>query len=285
MRNLRWLGCLLFVFMAVGQVATAEKAATLQKPTGYINDYASLLSAEEQHQMEALCVEIHDKTKAQVFVVTVNSLDGVSIEEFANDLFHTWKIGEKKTDRGALLLFASTDRKYRIEVGYGLEGILNDAKVGDIGRTMVPSLKAGNYDKALGAGLDGVAQVIADDSKVELIGLGQQQAAAATESTQDPSVPETAQNSPAAFFWAFGLFMLVLIVLFLLAVVATRWAARRTAGWARSVSAGSSSSGFGASGGDSFSSGGDSGSSSSSGDSFSGGDGGDSGGGGASGSW
>ena len=137
MRNHRWLLYLLTILGFVALPLHAEKVAQLPKPTGYIDDYANVLSPNAKSDMEAICVELHNKTKAQIFVVTINTLDGESIEPYSNDLFHTWTIGEKKTDRGALILLAAHDHKYRIEVGYGLEGILNDAKVGDIGRAMV----------------------------------------------------------------------------------------------------------------------------------------------------
>jgi len=137
-------------------------------PTGYIDDYAGVFSDSSKSDMESLCSEVHDKTRAQIFVVTVKSLDGASVDQFANDLFHHWKIGEKKTDRGVLLLFAIQDHKYRYEVGYGLEGILNDAKVGDMRRAMVPSLKSKDYDTAITGAVDSVAQVIAADAKVTL---------------------------------------------------------------------------------------------------------------------
>src|ERR1700689_872576 len=116
MRNLRRLSSLLL--FAATLPACAEKVTTLPAPTGYIDDYAAVLSAPAKTELEQRCRDLHDQTGAQVFVVTVKTLDGAPIETFANDLFRKWKIGEKKTDRGVLLLFAITDRQRRIEVGY-----------------------------------------------------------------------------------------------------------------------------------------------------------------------
>jgi uncharacterized protein len=121
--------------------------------------------------MESLCRELHEKTKAQVFIVTVNTTEDEPVETFANHLFAKWKIGEKKTDRGILMLFAIRDRQRWIEVGYGLEGILNDAKVGDIGRTMVPALQAANYDDAAGTALRQITQIVATDAGATLDAL------------------------------------------------------------------------------------------------------------------
>ena len=78
------------------------------------------------------------------------------------------EMGKKGSDRGVLVLLAVDDHKYRIDVGYGLEGILNDAKVGDIGRAMVPALRAQDYDSAILGAVGRVAQVIATDAHVTL---------------------------------------------------------------------------------------------------------------------
>ena len=77
---------------------------------------------------------------------------GEPIENFATALEDKWKVGKKGTDRGLLLIFATNDRKYRIEVGYGLEGILPDGRVGDIGRQIVPYLQQNDYDGAVTVG-------------------------------------------------------------------------------------------------------------------------------------
>ena len=102
-------------------------------------------------------------------MVTVKTIDGdQSIEEFATALEDKWKVGAKGTDRGVLMLFVMTPRRGRIEVGYGLEGILNDAKVGDIGRSMVPAATQGDYNTAIPLGVAQIAQVIATDAGVTL---------------------------------------------------------------------------------------------------------------------
>ena len=101
-------------------------------------------------------------------MVTINSLDGISIEEFSTALYDKWKIGPKATDKGILMLFAIKDHKRRIEVGPGLQGILNDAKVGDIGRSMVPQLQADQYGAAILGGVQQIANDIAADAGVTL---------------------------------------------------------------------------------------------------------------------
>ena len=169
-------------------------------PTGYIDDYAGVISSPAKSDMEDLARELHEKTKAQVFLVTIKTLEDEPVEKFTNELFAKWTIGEKKTDRGVLLLFAINDHKRWIEVGYGLEGILNDAKVGDIGRTMVPALREANYDNATRLGLREISQVIAADSGVTLDSFND----SAPASDQNPPPPvEAAPSSenPAAARW------------------------------------------------------------------------------------
>src|SRR5271168_3845169 len=164
----RWLAIVLLTF-APSLVVTAESVATLPAPTGYVNDFASVLSPSTKSSLENLCNQVDRQAHAQIAVVTIKTLDGdQSIEEFATALEDKWKVGAKGTDRGVLMLFVMTPRRGRIEVGYGLEGILNDAKVGDIGRSMVPAAQQGDYNTAIPLGVQQIAQVIAADAGVTL---------------------------------------------------------------------------------------------------------------------
>ncbi len=138
------------------------------KPTGYVNDFANVLSANARAQLTALCTEIDQKAKAQIFVVTVPSLKGQPIEDFSLNLATKWGVGPKQTSSGVLILLAKQDRQYRFEVGYGLEGILPDGKVGGFGREAVPYLRAGNYDAAMLVMTRRVADVIAQDRGITL---------------------------------------------------------------------------------------------------------------------
>src|ERR1700733_16013811 len=130
----RWLAVLILL-LAPSVPLTAESVSPLPAPTGYVNDFAGVLSPDIKQSVERLCTQVDRQAHAQIAVVTVKTIDGdQSIEEFATALEDKWKVGAKGTDRGVLVLFSTNaPRRYRIEVGYGLEGILNDAKVGDIG--------------------------------------------------------------------------------------------------------------------------------------------------------
>jgi uncharacterized protein len=153
----------------------AEKVADLPAPTGYVNDFAGVLSPTTKQNVEALCLQVDRQAHAQIAVVTIKTLDDdQSVEEFTTALEDKWKVGAKGTDRGLIMLFVMKPRKGRIEVGYGLEGILNDAKVGDIGRLMVPAATTGDYNTAVPLGVRAVSDVIAKDAGITL-NYGEQQ--------------------------------------------------------------------------------------------------------------
>ena len=157
------------VFAVAGQTAQAERVEDLPKPTDYVSDYAHVLSPAAIAHLDSLCAQLdHSNANAQIAVVTVRTLDGEDPAGFANALEDKWKMGRKGSDKGVLVFLAVNDHKYRIEVGYGLEGILPDGKVGDIGREMVPELRANDYDGAVTLAVGEVAQVIAADANVTL---------------------------------------------------------------------------------------------------------------------
>ncbi len=163
----------LLLFAALAGVfpttAVAEQVKDLPQPTDYVSDYAGVLSQQTIAQLDSICAQLdHSKTNAQIAIVTVHNVNGDDPADFANALEDHWKMGNKGLNRYALVLLAVDDHKYRIEVGYGLEGILPDGKVGDIGREMVPYLRSKDYDSAVNMAVGQVAQVIAADSGVSL---------------------------------------------------------------------------------------------------------------------
>lgn len=145
----------------------AEPIASL-RPTNYVNDFAGVLDAPTQARLNALCQQVDQKAQAQMAVVTVKSVDGQDVVSYAVALYQKWGIGAKGKDRGVLILLATSDRKYWTTVGYGLEGILPDGKVGGFGRDMVPFLRSGDYAGAVTSITSSVASVIAQDAGVTL---------------------------------------------------------------------------------------------------------------------
>lgn len=116
---------------------------SIPAPTGYVNDFANVLDAQSEGALEAYLRNLDTQTGAQFAVVTVPTLHGEDYNEVAVRLFEAWKLGRKDDDRGLLILDAIEERRIKIEVGYGLEGPLPDALVGEV------------YERATGAYLRG----------------------------------------------------------------------------------------------------------------------------------
>jgi uncharacterized protein len=159
---------LLHSLLFYGTSFCAAEAIKKINPTGYVSDLAGVIVPEARARLEALCGEVEQKTGAQMAIVTVTSLEGESVDDYAVDLFKQLRVGSKKDNRGVLLLVAPNERKYRIEASYGLEPVINDARAGDAGRAMVPYLRQGNYGRATEVAAQQLAQYIADDSNVTL---------------------------------------------------------------------------------------------------------------------
>ena len=166
----------LLVPLLLAGAARAEDVKDLPQPTSYVSDFAGVIDPDAKAQMEALGAEVERETHSTIEIVTIHSLNGQPIEDFATALEDKWRVGPKGTDRGVLMIFAMNDRKRRIEVGNGLEGVLNDAKVGDIGRSMDLELKQDAYGAAILEGEQQIANDIAADAGVALTPLPQRQA-------------------------------------------------------------------------------------------------------------
>jgi uncharacterized protein len=299
---------------ACGLLATALLAAQgdFPKPTGRVNDFAGVLDASVEGEIDQLLAELERKTTSEVAVAVVKSLDGMSVEEYANRMFKAWGVGQAKQDNGVLVLVAPTEREMRIEVGYGLEGVLPDGLAGQIIREQfTPRFREDDYSGGI---RDGVRRVVEVVERHQV--LTPEELARFNEETGDASpavvIPflglfvaigffmigggiRTKAGFPVLFGSLFGglpllislaiSFMLALFTLYPLAAAMFVWGYRMGARESvrNSMRSGKSGSGWVMGTSDSSSSDSDSGSSSSSSsDSFGGGS---SGGGGASGRW
>jgi uncharacterized protein len=220
------------------------------KPRGYINDFAGVIEPEWQQRLTRLATLLDEKAKAQLAVVTIQTIEGEPIEDFATRLFQVWRVGHKD-DRGVLLLLVIKDRRSRLEVGYGLEPIIPDGFAGSVLREMRPALRESQYGQALYAGSLLLAERIAAASGVKL---------------DDASLPRPQRRSPQG-----PSLLLIVIVLAALFFGAPWWLA--LLGWSQIGRGGGFGGGFGG-----YDSGG-------SGGGFGGFGGGSSGGGGASSDW
>ncbi|MEZ5293977.1 MAG: TPM domain-containing protein [Vicinamibacterales bacterium] len=307
---------LVLLALLVGVLTAPVHAQELPDHVGKVNDFAGVLDAGQRTALDAQLADLERATSAEVAVVTMRTLGGQTVEEYATALFNAWGIGKADRDNGVLILVALQERAMRIEVGYGLEGVLPDGLAGAVIReTFTPPFVAGDYRRGL---LEGTARIIDIVRRNETLTPEQRAAldAAAAEAGKTWFVAAVASPFVAAAAFAFGtaagarvvvqmLFGLVVAVggvfgaslgeatrtslalLVLLAVAVAVWGYRlgRRPKWRRAIrgsgkGAGGSSGWIVEASGSSSSSSSDSGSSSS-GD-FGGGS---SGGGGASGHW
>jgi uncharacterized protein len=135
-------------------------------PNTYVYDAASLISPAAKQQLEAALERFDKETSNQILVAVFPNLQGETIEEFSIRLAEKWKPGQKKHDNGALLVVAKEERGVRIEVGYGLEGVLTDAlSKSIIENDIVPAFKKGDFDQGLMDGVKAIMQATAGEYK------------------------------------------------------------------------------------------------------------------------
>jgi len=190
------------------QVSALVAAALLavvqpQDTTRRVHDFANLLSPEQRESLESAARDVEQKTTAQVAVVTVTSLDGQSVDAYAHELFNSWGIGQREKNNGVLLLVAPTERRMRIEVGYGIEPLLTDSLCGEISdKHIVPHFKQGDYPGGIIAGTNELARVLLADP-----------AAARGDPNSGPMLARTARRRALFATGGVGLAALALVVL------------------------------------------------------------------------
>ena len=124
---------------------------------GRVNDQANLIPVDQRQKIEAQLAQLEKETGDQVVVLTVDSLEGEAIEDYAHKVAQTWALGQKGKNNGALLLVSKQDRKMRIEVGYGLEPVLTDIQTNLIQtQIIIPHFKQGDYGGGIAAGVDAI---------------------------------------------------------------------------------------------------------------------------------
>ena len=174
---------MLLATLAAGKLAMPN----LPMPTEYVDDLANVVTPEHEHALNGILQELEQKTGVQYIILTIQTTGGFPIEQYSIHQAHdVWKLGQKKgKDNGLLFTLAVKDRDYRFEVGYGLEGFITDAFVGQVGRdVLVPYLKQGQYSRGIYEANLRVVQRIAQHEGVKLTGM--------------PNLPAqpTAYNSP-----------------------------------------------------------------------------------------
>jgi len=172
-------------------------------PQGLINDFADIIPPAYEEQMNSLSREVLEKADAALTVVTFKDIGGADIDEFTNRLYERWGVGKKGEDRGVMILVALKERRIRIEVGYGLEGIIPDGLAGQIrDQAIVPYLKKDEFGPGLFNGLAALAGIIAKDQGIELLGK--------------PALPQSATSKPSRTYGIFPFLFLLFLFIFLL---------------------------------------------------------------------
>jgi uncharacterized protein len=254
-----------FFLLFFALAANAEKIQDIH-PTSYVTDLAHIIAPDSKVRLEALCLELEQKTGAQMAIVTVLSLDGQDVDQYGNDLFKQLGVGNKKDNRGVLILVAPTERTYRVEVSYGLEPVINDARAGDAGRLMRSYFLQGNYSVGIEAAAWQLAKFVATDRGVTL-----------TATPPARPVRPRQDNSPSFPIWPLFIFIFIVIQIIRAASRGGSGRGGRGGGWWIGPMIGGMLGGSGGGFGGSSGGGGGGG--------FGGFGGGSSGGGGASGSW
>jgi uncharacterized protein len=160
---------ILFFFLLAfsGFTALAQKSLPAPNPPRLVVDNAGVLDSYDRDQLEKKLQDLDNASSNQIAVVTVKSLNGESIEDVAVNTFRDWKIGNKKTNNGVLVLVAVDDRKVRIEVGYGLEGAIPDITANDIIRKdIAPAFEQKNFYGGLNQATDDLGKAATGEYKV-----------------------------------------------------------------------------------------------------------------------
>lgn len=143
--------------IAIGTIAPAFAAPTKDM---MVTDNAGMLTAEQESEIEDMLYAINQRTGVELAVYTIETLNGQDIETKANDLFRELGLGDSEKNNGLLLLIALNDRKFRLEVGYGLEGTIPDTKAAEIINTMTPYFKESNYADGIKAAISKTENVL-----------------------------------------------------------------------------------------------------------------------------
>jgi uncharacterized protein len=213
--------------------------AVYPRPTDYVVDAAGLLDPGARAHLVAVCHELEEKTGVQLAAALVPSIAPLDIDSYAVELFRRWGVGHAKQDNGVLLVVARDERRVRVEVGYGLEGLLPDGRVGGILRgAVVPHLRQNDWNGGVTGGIESLAAVIAADRGVALATLGASQG------------QRLAQSRPRRERLPFGaIAVLIFFVIMMVVRVSTLGPqSRRRGSWARLGGLGGFGGGFGGGG-------------------------------------
>lgn len=153
-------------------LSAAYGQADLPMPRHYVEDYAAVINDSDERSLNGILQELEQKTGAQYIVLTVQTTGGMPIEQFAVESAEKWKLGQKGKDNGMLFVLAKNDRRWRFEVGYGLEGYVTDQYCGRVGRNVLaPYLRKEDYSQGIYQANLQIVQTIAKEAGITLTGM------------------------------------------------------------------------------------------------------------------
>ncbi|MCI1272873.1 MAG: TPM domain-containing protein [Clostridiaceae bacterium] len=189
------LGLFLLIFTLICLPVQALEDLNFQ--SGFISDNAKVINQQDYEAMNKFLWELHNKTTADIAVVTVTSLQGEDVKDVAIQIGNKYKVGAKGKNNGAVLLVAPNERKARIEVAPGLMNVLPESVDEDImDNTMIPFFKSGDYSKGIYSGAAKMTTIIANSYNVQLTTLD------ATTIPQGQNNGARNGNDGAIPFWA-----------------------------------------------------------------------------------
>jgi uncharacterized protein len=158
---------IVLIFLFILPTCFAQNIPNLPVLKKYVTDNVGVLSQKDISDINYLASKIEQNSTVQVAVLVINSTQPYAIDEYANQVFRANGIGQKENNNGILIVAAIADRKWWIDVGYGLEGLINDAKAGDIGRTyLVPNFQKGEYGLGLFSAVQSIGNIVEGQPEV-----------------------------------------------------------------------------------------------------------------------
>lgn len=199
---------LLLIIQLVFLLSAIECSANVKVPTPtikenvFIYDEDNCIDDESQEKLNRLIVELEEKTNAEFAVISITSLNDLTIEEYAYNLFNQLGIGKKDQDNGVLLLFSRSDNKVRLEIGRGLEGCLNDAKCGRIlDEYFVPYREEDKYTEATEFTVKAVLNVITEEYGIQI------------EDLENMDIPSDSESELPKWIWVLIILLIILYVI------------------------------------------------------------------------
>jgi uncharacterized protein len=163
---------ILKVLVILAMTTIGYSKADLPMPRHYVEDYANVINSSHERSLNGILQELEQNTSAQYIILTVETTAPLPIEQFSTELAEKWKLGQKGKDNGMLFVLAKNDRRWRFEVGYGLEDFVTDQYCGRVGRqVLVPYLKKGDYSQGIYQANLQIVHQIAGAAGITLTGM------------------------------------------------------------------------------------------------------------------